>query len=160
MSDPMRPIRKHVLELLKGGHAHTTFDKAVANLPPKLRGGKPPGQPHSPWRLVEHMRIAQWDILEFSRNPKHKSPKWPEEHWPKGDAPPGPQDWARSIKQFKTDAKAMRDLIANPKSDLLAPIPGGEGQTLLREALLVADHNSYHVAQLVLVRRLLGAWDE
>lgn len=160
MSDAMRPIREPVLELLKGGHAHATFDKAVAHLPPKLRGGKPAGQPHTPWRLLEHMRIAQWDILEFSQNPKHKSPKWPEEYWPAGDAPAHPDDWEKSIKQFHADAKAMRDLIADPKRDLLAPIRGGEGQTLLREALLAADHTAYHVGQLIVVRRLLGAWDE
>jgi hypothetical protein len=160
MPDPMQPVRKHILDLLKGGSAHLTFDKAVAGLPPKLRGAKPPGQPHTPWRLVEHMRIAQWDILEFTRSPGHKSPKWPDEYWPATDAPPRPDDWARSIKQFRADAKAMQALVADPTQDLLALIPGGQGQTLLREALLVADHNAYHLGQLVLVRRLLGAWDD
>ncbi|HEY2586722.1 MAG TPA: DinB family protein [Tepidisphaeraceae bacterium] len=160
MSDALQAIRNHVLDLLKGGNAHLTFDEAVADLPPALHGGKPPGQPHTPWRLLEHMRIAQWDILEFTRNPKHKSPKWPDEYWPAGDAPPHAEDWNRSIRQFHADARAMQGLVADPRQDLLAPIPGGQGQTLLREALLVADHNAYHLGQLVFVRRLLGAWED
>jgi hypothetical protein len=160
MNDPMHGIRKHVLDLLNGGNAHLTFDKAVAHLPPNLRGAKPPGQPHTPWRLLEHMRIAQWDILEFSRNPKHKSPDWPDGYWPAADAPPHAEDWNHSLKQFHADAKAMQNLVADHKQDLLAPIPGGQGQTLLREALLVADHNAYHLGQLVLLRRLLGAWED
>jgi hypothetical protein len=158
MTDPNKMLRQQLRELLRGGSAHLNFDKAVAGLPPRLRGAKPTGQPHTPWRLVEHMRIAQWDILEFSRNPKHVSPKWPDEYWPKGDGPPRPADWNRSIRQFRADAKAMQKLIADPKKDLLAPLPHGEGQTLLREALLVADHTAYHLGQLVLIRRLLGAW--
>lgn len=160
MNDPSKAIRKHLLELLRGGGAHLTFDEAVKDLPAKLRGGKPPGQPHTPWRLIEHMRIAQWDILEFSRNPKHVSPKWPDEYWPAGDARPHAQDWDRSIRQFRADAKAMQDLVADPKSDLIKPFAHGDGQTLMREALLVADHNAYHLGQLVIIRRLLGAWKD
>jgi hypothetical protein len=161
---PNRPadqsLREHLIELLRGGSAHLDFDKAVADLPPKLRGAKPAGQPHTPWRLVEHMRIAQRDILEFSRNPKHKSPKWPDGYWPDGDAPPDAKAWDRAVKAFRADLKSMQDLVADPASDLFAPIPGGDGQTLLREALLVADHNAYHLGQLVIVRRVLGAWED
>lgn len=160
MTDPNKTLRQQLRELLRGGNAHLNFDKAVAGLPPRLRGAKPPGQPHTPWRLVEHMRVAQWDILEFSRNPKHVSPKWPEEYWPKRDGPAKAADWNQSIRQFRADARAMQKLIANPKTDLFAPLPHGEGQTLLREALLVADHTAYHLGQLVLVRRLLGAWSD
>lgn len=160
MTEPNKTLRKQLQELLRGKGAHLDFDKAVAHLPPKLRGAKPPGQPHTPWRLVEHMRIAQWDILEFSRNPKHVSPKWPDEYWPKADGPQRPTDWNRSIRRFRADARAMQKLIADPKNDLLAPLPHGDGQTLLREALLVADHTAYHLGQLVLVRRLLGAWSD
>lgn len=160
MTDPSKPLRKQLIELLRGGGAHLTFDNAVAGLPPKLRGAKPPAQPHTPWRLVEHMRIAQRDILEFSRNPKHVSPKWPDEYWPDGDAPPTPTDWQQSIRRFRADAKAMQKLVKDPKNDLLAPFPHGHGQTLLREALLVADHTAYHLGQLIMVRRLLGAWEE
>jgi hypothetical protein len=123
-----------------------------------LRGVKPDGLPHSAWMLLEHLRIAQWDILEFSRNPKHVSPKWPEGYWPKNEAPPNATAWNKSVQQFAKDLKAMRDLVKNPKTDVYARIPWGDGQTVLREALLLADHNAYHVAQLIDVRRLLGAW--
>jgi hypothetical protein len=158
--DRDRVLRDHVLYLLRDGGAHLDFDKAVTGLPAKLRGAKPPGVPHSPWRLVEHMRLAQWDILEFSRNPRHVSPKFPEGYWPKGDAPPDAKAWDASIKAFRKDLKAMEDLVDDPKTDLLARIPHGEGQTILREALLVADHNAYHLGQLIVIRRMLGAWSE
>src|SRR5262245_48557624 len=153
-------LREHLLYLLRGGGAHLSFDDAVADLPEPLRDVRPQGLPHSPWRLLEHMRIAQWDILEFSRNPRHASPKFPDGYWPKGDAPPDSAAWDRSIATFKADLKAMEDLIADPKTDLFAPIPHGKGQTILREALLVADHNAYHLGQMVIVQRLLGAWKD
>jgi len=154
-----RALRRHLLELLRGGNAHLTFDEAIAGLPPKLRGAKPPGLPHTAWRLLEHMRIAQWDILEFSRNPRHVSPEFPAGYWPEGDAPPNDKAWQKSVKQFRADLKAIEDLVEDPATDLFAPLPHGEGQTILREALLVADHNAYHIAELVTVRRLLGAWE-
>jgi hypothetical protein len=149
-----------VVYLLKGGGAHLDFDRAVADLPAKLRGAKAAGVPHTPWRLVEHMRIAQWDILEFSRNPKHVSPSFPEGYWPEGDAPPSEAAWEESLARFRADLKAMQDLVADPATDLFARLPHGEGQTVLREALLVADHNAYHLGQLVVARRALGAWPE
>jgi DinB superfamily len=155
-----RSLREHLLYLLRGGGAHLAFDKAIADLPPKLRGAKVPPLPHTPWRLLEHMRIAQWDILEFCRNPKHVSPPFPEGYWPRGDAPPDDVAWDRSTADFRADLKAMQDLVADPAIDLFAPLAHGEGQTVLREALLVADHNAYHLGQLVVVRRLLGAWRE
>jgi hypothetical protein len=151
-------LRDHLLYLLRDGGAHLNFDAAVADLPAGLRGARPPGVPHSPWRLLEHMRIAQWDILEFSRNPRHVSPKFPDGYWPPGDAPPDAAAWDRSIQAFKTDLQAMCDLVVNPDTDLFAKIPHGSGQTILREALLVADHNAYHLGQLVVVRRALEAW--
>jgi uncharacterized damage-inducible protein DinB len=153
-------LREHLLYLLKGGGAHLTFDMAVADLPAELRGAKPPGVPHTPWRLLEHLRIAQRDILEFTRNPRHVSPSWPEGYWPAGDAPPDDGAWDRSVAAFGTDLQAMQDLVTDPATDLFTPLAHGEGQTVLREALLVADHNAYHLGQLVVVRRLLGAWDE
>jgi hypothetical protein len=159
-TDPSAALREHVLYLLRGGGAHLDFEKAVAGLPPALRGAKPPGQPHTPWRLLEHMRIAQWDILEFSRNPRHVSPEFDAGYWPRGDAPPDAGAWDKSIAAFRADLKAMQDLVADPATDLFAPIPHGQGQTVLREALLVADHNAYHLGQLVLIRRLLGAWPD
>jgi hypothetical protein len=153
-----KQLREHVLYLLNGGGAHARFDDVVKNIPEELRGAKPNGFPHSAWMLLEHLRSAQWDILEFSRNAKHTSPKWPEGYWPQSEAPPSAAAWNKSVQQFRKDLKAMQDLVANPKSDLYARIPWGDGQTILREALLLADHNAYHLGQLVDVRRLLGAW--
>jgi DinB superfamily len=153
-------LRKQLVELLKGGGAHATFDDAVKNMPENLRGVKPDGLPHSPWMLLEHLRLGQWDILEFSRNAKHESPKWPEGYWPKNEAPPNASAWNKSIQRFRRDLKSMQDLVANPRTDLDAAIPWGDSQTILREAFLVADHNAYHVAQLIDVRRLLGAWPD
>jgi len=156
MSDP---VREQVVKLLEGGQAHVTFDAVVKNFPAKLRGAKPEGAPHTAWELLEHMRIAQWDILEFSRHAKHKSPVWPKGYWPKAAAPANAVAWAKSVKDFRKDLKAMQALVANPRTDLYKKIPWGDGQTVLREALLVADHNAYHIAQLVDVLRVLGAWE-
>ncbi|MGH9445735.1 MAG: DinB family protein [Terriglobia bacterium] len=153
-----KTARKHLLELLSGGGAHVEFDKAVAGWPAKLQGTKPSGAPHTAWQLLEHLRIAQWDILEFSRNPKHVSPNWTSGYWPATEAPPNAQAWNNSARAFRRDLDAMKRLVANPSTDLFAPIPHGDGQTVFREALLVADHNAYHIGQLVLVRRMLGAW--
>jgi DinB superfamily len=158
-TDPQAALREHVLYLLRGGGAHLDFEKAVAGLPPELRGAKAPGVPHTPWRLVEHLRLAQWDILEFSRNPKHVSPEFPRGYWPAGDAPTSAAAWDRSLDAFRADLRAMQALVADPATDLFARIPHGDGQTVLREALLVADHNAYHLGQLVVVRRALGAWE-
>jgi len=156
--DPHQPLREDLIALLTGGQAHATFDDAVKDLSPKLRGAKPENFPHSPWMILEHLRIAQHDILEFSRNKEHESPKWPEGYWPKSPEPPSADAWTKSVNQFKSDVKAMQDLVMSPKTDLFTKIPWGDGQTVLREALLVADHNAYHIAQIVDVRRLLGAW--
>lgn len=153
-------LRKHITGLLEGGHAHLDFEKATANLPMALRGSRPQNLPFSPWRLVEHMRPAQWDILQFSINPQHVSPHFPDGYWPDEDAPSNPEVWDRTIAAFQADLKTMIDLINDPKTDLFTPFRHGEGQTLLREALLVADHNAYHLGQLVTVRRLLGAWHD
>jgi hypothetical protein len=153
-----KSLRRHVLQLLAEGHAHVDLKTALAGFPPSLRGKKPKGAEHSAWQLVEHIRIAQWDILEFSRNPKHVSPKWPDGYWPKTEAPPSVAAWNTSIRKVQADLKAMGKLVESKKTDLFAPIPHGTGQTVLREALLVADHNAYHIGQLVLLRRLLGAW--
>ncbi|HLH39004.1 MAG TPA: DinB family protein [Bryobacteraceae bacterium] len=152
------PVREQLVSLLRGGNAHLDFDSAMKGLPAKLRGTRPKGSPHSPWEILEHMRIAQWDILEFSRDANHKSPKWPEGYWPESPAPPSAAAWSRSVRQFRENLDEMCALVENPRTDLLARIPHGEGQTILREALLVADHNAYHLGQFVLIRRLLGAW--
>jgi uncharacterized damage-inducible protein DinB len=151
-------LRNQLVELLASGNAHATFEAAVRDLPPELRGKRARGAEHTAWQLLEHMRIAQWDILEFSRNAKYVTPKWPDGYWPNEPAPPDEDAWDKSVRRFKADRKAMQKLVADPQSDLFTPLPHGEGQTLLREALLVADHNAYHIGQLVLLRRLLGAW--
>jgi hypothetical protein len=158
--DNIAKLREHVVSLLRGGGAHLDFESAIADLPEKLRGARPPELPHTPWRLVEHMRIAQWDILKFCTDPHHVSPEFPDGYWPVGDAPPDPDAWDRTIASFRADLEAMQHLVADPATDLFAPIPHGQGQTILREALLVADHNAYHLGQLVVVRRLLGAWHD
>jgi hypothetical protein len=155
-----KALRDHLLYLLSDGGAHAKFDDVIASIPGNLRGRRPTGLPHSPWMLLEHLRLTQLDILEFGRNPKHASPKWPEGYWPRTEAPPSAAAWNKSIADFRKDLKAMESLVANPKTDLFARIPWGDGQTILREALLVADHNAYHLGQLVDVRRLLGAWPE
>ena len=152
-------LRDHLLELLKGGHGHATFDKAIEGLPANLRGAKAPGLPHTVWQLVEHLRIAQWDILEFSRNASHVSPDWPAGYWPDTVAPPDDAAWEKSVGSFRKDLQAVQDLVADSKTDLYAKLPWGDGQTVLREAMLTADHNAYHVAQVVSVRQILGAWE-
>jgi hypothetical protein len=151
-------LRKQLADLLGSSHAHADFEAAVRDLPPEQRGKKVRGLPHTAWQLLEHLRLAQWDILEFSRNPRHVSPKWPDGYWPEAPAPPDDTAWDKSVRRFKADRKAMQKLVADPASDLFTPFAHGEGQTLLREALLVADHNAYHIGQLVQLRRLLGAW--
>ena len=158
MADKDKLLREHLVYLLRDGGAHAKFDDVVADFPVELRGKKVKDLPYSAWMLLEHMRLAQWDILEFSRNKKHVSPAWPEGYWPKAPDPPDAGAWAASARQFRKDLKALEALVRNPKTDLYAKIPWGDGQTILREALLVADHNAYHLGELLAVRRLLGAW--
>jgi len=153
-------LRQHVLYLLRGGGAHCDYDRAVADLPEARRGEHPESVPHTPWRLIEHMRLAQWDILEFCQNPSHVSPDFPDGFWPDSDGPPNSDAWEKSIESFHADMNAMQALVEDTNVDLYEPIPHGDGQTVLREALLVADHNAYHIGQLVAVRRALGAWNE
>ena len=158
--DSDQSLRDHLLYLLKGEGAHAKFEDVIDDFPANLHGKKIEKFPHTAWMLLEHLRIAQWDILEFSRNAKHKSPDWPSGYWPKEEAPPSADAWSKSVRAFQNDLKAMQKLVADPKSDLHKQFPWGDGQTLLREALLVADHNSYHLGQLVTMRRFLGAWKE
>jgi uncharacterized damage-inducible protein DinB len=154
------PVREQVIKLLRGGQAHLTLDAVIKDFPAKLRGVKPKGAPHSVWQLLEHLRIAQWDILEFSRNAKHASPSWPDGYWPKTEKPPSEAAWNKSVTSIKKDMVAMEKLVEDPNTDLYAKIPHGTGQNILREALLVADHNAYHIGQILLLRRLLGAWTD
>ena len=149
------PLRQHLINLLTKAEAHVDLESSIKDFPVKLRGAKPEGSPHTPWQLLEHIRIAQWDILEFSKSGKHKSPKWPDDYWPKTEAPPDDKAWDKSVKQIHADLKAISGLVSDPENDLVAPLAHGDGQTLLREVLLVADHNAYHLGQLVLLRRIL-----
>lgn len=151
-------LRHHLLGLLAGKGAHADFEAAVEGMPAKLLGNRSANLPHSPWEILEHLRIAQWDILEFIRNPHHVSPDFPSGYWPQSPTPPSSSAWDQSVQSFRADHKAFTELIADPATDLFARISQGEGQTILREALVLADHNAYHLGQLVLTRRLLGAW--
>ena len=158
--DRDQALREHVVYLLQGGGAHAKFEDVVTDVPAEVWGKKVDGLPHTLWMLLEHIRIAQWDILEFSRDAKHVSPKWPKGYWPKSESPANAAAWNESIKTVRADLKATEELVENPKTDLFAKLAWGDGQTVLREALLVADHNAYHLAQMVDLRRLLGAWPE
>jgi len=148
-------LKQQLVDLLTKAEAHMDVESALQDFPVALRGRKPQGAPHTPWQLLEHMRIAQKDILEFSLNPKHVSPKWPDEYWPQNEAPPDARAWDKSVKQFLEDLNSICEMIGAQERDLFAKIPHGDGQTYLREALLTADHNAYHLGQLVMVRRIL-----
>jgi len=150
-------LRSHLANLLRMKGAHLTLEKALSGFPPALRGAMPHGAPHSAWQLLEHMRLAQEDILDFSRNPKYKEKKFPGDYWPAAEAPPSGEAWEKSVQQFHKNLEEMQELIADTKHDLLAKLEHGTGQTLLREALLVADHNSYHLGQLMFLRKMLEA---
>lgn len=153
--DNIDSVRTHLVNLLTKAEAHVDVSSTIKDFPRELRGRKPKGSPHTPWQLLEHMRLAQWDILRFSLDPKHVSPKWPDEYWPKTAAPPSDKAWDESTRAFEADLDEMVGLVRDKKRDLFAPFLHGDGQTLLREALLVADHNAYHLGQLVLLRRTL-----
>jgi len=161
---PVKPVkedkalREHFVNLLSGRGAHVDWKESFGGVPPESRGVRPEGLPYSLWELLEHMRIAQWDILEFSRDAKHVSPEWPAGYWPTSQAPPSAEAWDKSLKTFARDLDAMKKLVASSKTNLFAKIRHGTGQTILREALLVADHNSYHLGQVLTVRRILGNW--
>lgn len=150
-------IRGFLARVLDWSDAHIRFDDAVKDFPPALRGVRPAGGPHSAWELLEHLRIAQWDILEFSRDPKHVSPEFSSGYWPAGAEPPDAGAWDRSVAAFRADLGALAAMAKDPAVDLEARIPHGDGQTILREILLTADHNAYHLGQLMMVRRVLGA---
>lgn len=143
-------------KLLNGGGAHVGFKDAVADLPFNLLGEKPHNLPYSIWQLVEHIKIAQWDMLEFSKDGSHQSPKWPDEYWPKALAPTDEAAWNNTLKQIDSNLNEFIALL--DAADLFEAIPHGDGQSVLREALQIADHNAYHVAEIVVIRRLMGAW--
>lgn len=151
-------VRAHLRALLKGGDAHATVDQAVADMPVDRRHVAPSGAPFTPWQVLEHARIAQWDILEFSRDAAHVSPEWPAGYWPAAKPTPPAGAWDETVRALRADLAALERLVSDPATDLYASIPHGTGQTVLREALVAATHTSYHLGQLVLLRKLLGAW--
>jgi hypothetical protein len=153
-----KALRQHIVNQLNSGDAHANFDTAVKDMPSALRGKKPEGAEHSSWQVLEHLRIALWDILEFARDAKHKSPEFPQGYWPITQSPPDVKAWDKSAASFRSDLEALIQLVLDEKTDLFAKIPHGDGQTILRQALVAADHNAYHLGELVLLRRELGAW--
>jgi DinB superfamily len=150
-------LRQQLVKLIESSEAHAEFEDAVEGFPEELRGKRPDGCPHSPWQLLEHMRIAQWDILEFTRDPRHQSPDFPDGYWPAEPEPPNADAWDKTVKAFLADRHELCALVMDDSVDLFAKIPHGDGQTLLRQALLTADHNAYHLGQLLLLRRTFGA---
>lgn len=157
-TDQDKSLREHVTNLLDGKGAHLTLEEALETLSNDARGKKPANTPHTIWRLLEHIRIAQHDIVDFCTNPKYKELNWPDDYWPKHDAPKNDAEWEKSVESVQQDAERMKELVSDSKIDLFAKIPWGDGQTYLREALLVADHNAYHIGEIVAVRRALGEW--
>lgn len=155
-----KALREQLSKLLDGGGAHLPWKAVLSDMPVELQGARPAGAPHTAWQLLEHMRIAMWDILEFSRDPKHVSPQFPEGYWPPADSPPNLEAWVKSVKAFGRDVEDMKKLVRDPRTNLFERIPHGEGQTIFREALVAADHNAYHLGQIVLLRKMLGAWNE
>ncbi len=151
-------LRPHLLEFLRGGSAHVDAGTVFADFPVEFAGVRPAGSPHSPWELLEHLRLALKDLLRFCTDPQYKAPQWPEEYWPAAVEPPSPESWEASAADFQEQLRLFEALIEDPETKLEARIPWGEGQTILREVLLAGDHNSYHLGQLVLLRKQLGAW--
>jgi hypothetical protein len=153
-----RILRKQLIPFLRGEGAHVDFASAIRNFPAEHYGTRPSGCPHSAWQLVEHIRLALHDLIEFSTNSNYTAPAWPADYWPEEAAPPSPTAWLKSVAAIQQDIEAFEHLIGDPASNLYAKIPWGDGQTLLHEALLAGDHTSYHTGQLVLLRQLLGIW--
>lgn len=150
---------KNLVDLIEKGNAHISLDKALENVPFDVLGERPDNLPYSIWQIIEHIRIAQWDILEFSRDANHVSPEWPEGYWPKETAPQSQDAWQKCVEKIKTERSSFIELIENAGDDLFKPFEHGNGQSLLKEALVLADHNSYHCGEIIVIRRLLNAWN-
>lgn len=152
-------LRHHLLNLLHVRQAHMTFEDAVADFPLKFMNVQPPSVPYTSWHLIEHLRICQWDILDYMRNPEYKEMQWPDDYWPSKDAQADQAAWDKTVSDFLRDLAAIEAIVRDPKTDLFAPIPHGyDGHTILREVMLVADHNAYHVGELGILRQVMGAW--
>ncbi len=151
-------LRRHLVKLLEGGQAYMTFDQAVADFPSEYMNVRPPNVSYTPWHLLEHIRITQWDILDFCRNPNYKYMEWPKDYWPASDEKADQAKWDETLRRFWADHAEMRKLTSDPSLDLYTPIPWGEGQTILREILLVTDHNAYHTGEFTILRQVMGTW--
>ncbi len=158
--NPDTLLREQLRTLLLGGNAHMTFDEAVADFPRERMNTKPPHVTYTPWHLLEHLRIAQWDILEFIRNPKYVSPPWPEGYWPAQNAQADEAAWAKTIASFRADQRALSEIVTDSSINLSTPIPHGNGQTILREILVVADHNAYHIGEFAVLRQVMQTWGD
>ena len=156
--DPDKVVRDQLLSFLRGGNAHLTFDQAVADFPPDHINVQPPNVSYTPWHLLEHIRIAQWDILEFIRDPEHVSPQWPEGYWPPSGEKADEKKWGKTITDFHADLQALQDMVQDPATDLYAPIAHAREYTVLREILLVADHNAYHIGEFAVFRQVMDTW--
>ena len=153
-----RALRDQLRGLLRGEHVHMSFDDAVGGFPMECINDRPPNVPYTPWHILEHIRITQWDILEYIRNPEHVSPEWPEGYWPHPDRKATPAEWETTVRSFRSDLRALEDLVRDPETDLLAPLPHTPGHTILREVRLVGNHNSYHVGEFAILRQVMGTW--
>jgi len=151
-------VREQLLALLRGGNAYFPFERIIAEFPAQHYNSKAPNVSYSPWHILEHLRRAQWDILEFIRNPAHISPDWPEGYWPAKDEQAGETRWQQTIANFKADLQALQDIVTNPETDLYAPLPHATGYTILREILVVADHNAYHIGEFAVLRQVMNNW--
>lgn len=151
-------VREQLLALLRGGQAFMPFEQAIANYPMELINQRPPNVEYTPWHILEHMRITQWDILEFIRNPEHESPPWPEGYWPARDAQADASTWQHTIDAFQADRQALQHIVEDPATDLYAPLAHAPGYTILREILVVADHNAYHTGEFAILRQVMGTW--
>ena len=151
-------LREQLIQLLRSRNAHMPLESAVADFPMEAINKRPPNVPYTPWHLLEHIRITQWDILEFIRNPKHVSPAWPKGYWPEQDADAEPSDWNKTLHSYGADLDALEEMVRDPKTDLFTPIPHGDGQNILREILTVADHSAYHTGEFAILRQVMGTW--
>ena len=151
-------LRNQLLALLRGGNAHMGFDDAVANFPIEAINTNPPNVPYTPWHLLEHLRITQWDILEFIRNPSHVSPKWPEGYWPSKQKQADQTEWVETIRKFKADLTDLEEIVRDPATNFTADLPHAAGYNVLREIQLVCDHNAYHIGEFCILRQVMGTW--
>lgn len=151
-------VRQQLLALLNGGNAHMTFEQAVADFPDEHFNTRPLNIPYTPWHILEHLRIAQWDILDFIRNPDYITPEWPKEYWPDSEATAHQEQWDKTINSFLENLQSLRDIVSDPETDLYGPIPHAPDYNIFREMLVVSDHNAYHIGEFAILRQVMSTW--